>query len=385
MTKLDGKLDFDGSPNLDEVLVKITRNKYLPKSMRSGLAWICQDTENEEFKYQINFKSKPTTNLTTVDGNIDVYLGNEFAYLNDGDIVKLDFKNKRINTLFRVNSEHNTLLLTERCNHFCLMCSQPPKNTDDSWLLKDAFDLISLIPESTKNIGFSGGEPTLYGDDLIRLVLHANTQLPNTSIDILSNGRAFSDSTYAKKFADVNHPNCCIAIPLYSDDATLHDFIVQSNGAFDETIKGILNLKSLQQTVEVRIVIQKQTLKRLVELCEFIAKNLIFVDHVALMGLEMMGFTRANLDQLWVDPFEYKDTLSEAVSILDAYGVKNSVYNHQLCVINKDVEKNYAKSISDWKNEYVKECGGCTRKSECGGFFSSNVKYRYSENIKPFK
>ena len=384
MTKLDGKLDFDGSPNLDEVLVKITRNKNLPKSMRSGMAWICQDAENEEFEYQINFKSKPTTNLTTVDSNIAVYLSNEFDYLNDGDIVKLDFKNKRINTLFRVNSEHNTLLLTERCNHFCLMCSQPPKNTDDSWLLKDAFDLISLIPESTKNIGFSGGEPTLYGDDLIRLVLHAKTQLPNTSLDILSNGRAFSDPKYAKKFSDVNHPNCCIAIPLYSDDATLHDFIVQSNGAFDETIKGILNLKSLQQTVEVRIVIQKQTLKRLVELCEFIAKNLIFVDHVALMGLEMMGFTRSNLDQLWVDPFEYKDTLSEAVLILNAYGVKNSVYNHQLCVINKDVEGNYAKSISDWKNDYVKECVGCTRKSECGGFFSSNVKYRYSDKITPF-
>ena len=102
------------------------------------------------------------------------------------------------------------------------------------------------------------------------------------------------------------------------------------------------------------------------------------------MGLEMMGFTRANLDQLWVDPFEYKDTLSEAVLILNAYGIKNSVYNHQLCVINKDVEVNYAKSISDWKNEYVKECVGCTRKSECGGFFSSNVKYRYSDKITPF-
>ena len=97
MTKLDGKLDFDGSPNLDEVLVKITRNKNLPKSMRSGMAWICQDAENEEFEYQINFKSKPTTNLTTVDSNIAVYLSNEFDYLNDGDVVKLDFKNKRIN------------------------------------------------------------------------------------------------------------------------------------------------------------------------------------------------------------------------------------------------------------------------------------------------
>ena len=40
--------------------------------------------------------------------------------------------------------------------------------------------------------------------------------------------------------------------------------------------------------------------------------------------------------------------------------------------------------FSDWKNEYAAECEGCTRKSECGGFFASGVKYRYSSHIKPF-
>jgi hypothetical protein len=44
----------------------------------------------------------------------------------------------------------------------------------------------------------------------------------------------------------------------------------------------------------------------------------------------------------------------------------------------------YRKSISDWKNEYVKECGGCQKMNECGGFFTSSVLYKYSSNIKPF-
>ena len=40
-------------------------------------------------------------------------------------------------------------------------------------------------------------------------------------------------------------------------------------------------------------------------------------------------------------------------------------------------------SISDWKNEYIKECSECIKKHECGGFFSSQVLYKRSQNIKP--
>ena len=67
--------------------------------------------------------------------------------------------------------------------------------------------------------------------------------------------------------------------------------------------------------------------------------------------------------------------LSEAVHTLTSYGMNTSVYNHQLCVINSDVEGRYRKSISDWKNEYLDSCAPCSRRSECGGFFSSSKMY----------
>jgi His-Xaa-Ser system radical SAM maturase HxsC len=175
-----------------------------------------------------------------------------------------------------------------------------------------------------------------------------------------------------------------LGIPVYSSDASRHDYVVQATGAFDETIRGILNLKKLKQRVELRVVIHKQTYEGLVDLAEYIARNLLFVDQVALMGLEMMGFTRANIDSLWIDPIEYKDQLSKAVKLLHSYGLKVFVYNHQLCLVNDDIKPFYVKSISDWKNEYAAECEGCASKNECGGFFSSGIKYRYSLNIKPF-
>jgi His-Xaa-Ser system radical SAM maturase HxsC len=264
------------------------------------------------------------------------------------------------------------------------MCSQPPKAADDSWLLDEIESLIPLIPKDTRELVFTGGEPTTNRERFLKIIGLTKSYLPRTAIHILSNGRSFKDPVFAEKYAQVELPDAMIGIPVYSDDPTLHDYIVQAQGAFDETIQGILNLKRLGLKVEIRVVIHKLSVQRLPELCEFIARNLLFVDHVALMGLEMMGFTRANLDELWIDPFEYKDTLSKSVGILAKYGMNISVYNHQLCLVNSDINPYYRKSISDWKNEYATECEACTRKSDCGGFFSSGIKYGYSKSLIPF-
>src|SRR5207245_1642893 len=190
-----------------------------------------------------------------------------------------------IHSLYRRTSRHNTILLTEQCNHYCLMCSQPPKTVDDSWRLNDAFELLKMIPTDAESILFSGGEPTLYGDQFIDLIRHSKCWLPQTSVIVLTNGRAFGHFGFVRKLAAINHPGCLLGIPIYSDDPVRHDYVVQSDGAFDETVRGILNLKKVQQRVEIRIVIHKQTVDRLVKTCEFLARNLLFVDHVALMGL----------------------------------------------------------------------------------------------------
>jgi len=265
------------------------------------------------------------------------------------------------------------------------MCSQPPKNVEDSWLLEEAFELIRMLPGDTENIGFTGGEPTLYGDGFISLVAAAKANLPHTSLDVLSNGRAFANDEFAGKLASIAHPSLQVGIPLYSDDPVTHDYVVQSPGAYDETLRGILNLKRFGVRVEIRIVVHLQTLPRLVQTCEFISRNLLFVDHVALMGLEITGFTRANLDILWVDPYDYRDALSQAVNVLRTVGMNVSVYNHQLCVVNQDVEKECRQAISDWKNEYLPVCDDCEKRAKCGGFFSTQIMHKHSRHIKPFR
>jgi hypothetical protein len=98
------------------------------------------------------------------------------------------------------------------------------------------------------------------------------------------------------------------------------------------------------------------------------------------MGLEMIGLA-ANIPKLWIDPTEYADELSEAVSILDRGGIHTMIYNHQLCLIPRSLWPFAVRSISDWKNEYHPECEQCSVRGDCGGFFFS-AKYKVSEHIQ---
>ena len=310
-----------------------------------------------------------------------IELPRDCDHVTAGDVVRFESAKQRFRILYRKNSDHNNFLVTERCDNYCLMCSQPPKSANDDWILEELFDVIRLLDEQTGGFGFTGGEPTL-NDRFVELLKLCNDRLPDAAIHVLSNGRRFSAPSFAERWASIAHRDLMVGIPVYSDISSIHDHVVQADGAYNETIRGILNLKRLKQRVEIRVVLHQRTFERLPELARFITRNLLFVDHVALMGLEISGFTRANLDQLWIDPIDYQNELYDAVSTLDAFGIRTSIYNLQLCLLDKRLWKFAVKSISDWKREYFPQCADCSVRADCGGMFAA-AKHRFSDHIRP--
>jgi His-Xaa-Ser system radical SAM maturase HxsC len=297
-------------------------------------------------------------------------------YLADGDVVAVD-PTGFVRTLYRKASRHNFLLATDQCNSYCLMCSQPPKQADDFGRMADHFRVIDLIDPATAELGITGGEPTLYGDRFVDLIAHCKGRLPDTALHVLTNGRMFFYRRFAERLAAVGHPDLVLGIPLYSDVDSEHDFVVQVRGAFEQTVIGLLNLDRHDVKVELRVVLHAQTVQRLPRLAEMIVRNFPFVFHVALMGLEPFGFVHQNLDLLWIDAAQYRSELTTTVDILRGAGVPVSIYNHQLCTIDRRLWPFARKSISDWKNVYLDDCQRCTVREECGGFFES-AKHRHS-------
>ena len=116
-------------------------------------------------------------------------------------------------------------------------------------------------------------------------------------------------------------------------------------------------------------------------MADFIYHNFPFVVQVAFMEMETIGLAKENLEELWIDPYDYNKELREAVKVLSERGIKTYIYNAQLCVLPEEMRKYAVQSISDWKDIYLPECEGCVLRGQCAGFFEAN-KDIHSSHIK---
>lgn len=307
-----------------------------------------------------------------IDGNALQYCTvDDLSEFNEGDVVSIDTCGN-ISFLYERRSSFNIVFATSRCNHRCVMCPQPPVAQE-----RDRTDynmgLIKLFNKDTRGIGITGGEPTMIGDKLFDLIKQIKKLCPKAAVSILSNGVKFADIDYAAKLAACNHRDMQIDVPIFSDIAAEHNHIVGAK-TFYRTVQGLYNLAQFGLRIGLRVVVHKQTYKRLPQLAEFIYHNFPFVAQVAFMQMETTGLAAENLLDLWIDPYDYNNELREAVCLLNDRGITAYVYNAQLCVLPEELRPFAKQSISDWKDVYLPVCEGCCLRGECAGFFSTNAK-----------
>lgn len=372
---------FSHSWSINGRCIRLSANKDLPKALRATVILIIRSSEEPTIEGFLGY--------LFVGHNRDGYtnavsVSDEFAYLGNDDVLFIDKAKSYLRSLFRANSGHNSFLITERCNHYCVMCSQPPREIDDGYLVSVILEAIHLLPYYTRCILITGGEPTLLGEGLLEIIRACKVHIPFAGIHILSNGTNFKDNSFAARVAAIAHPDLMFGIPIYSHIPERHNFVVQAQNAWDSTIHGILNLKGNGVKVEIRVVLHKFTIPTLDSLADFLATNLLFIDQVAFMGLEATGFARSNWDDLWIHPKEYQKELHAAVSTCSQRGIRTMVYNLPLCWLDSRLHSYAVQSISDWKNDYPSECSTCAAFSRCGGFFSSNLEKGATLRLQPF-
>lgn len=287
-----------------------------------------------------------------------------------------------MNNTFNINSNDNALFVTEQCNNHCLMCCQPPKKEDDiDALYENNLKKIHTAPKDLSVLGITGGEPTLLGDKLVTLFHEIRLTLPNTTIQLLSNGRKFKDKDYTARIVDAAGGNFFVGIPLHSDYAGDHNTIAGALHSYEETLLGLYNLAMLGAEIELRVVINALNFKRLPQMSEFIFKNLPFISWVAFMGMERTGFAIKNHSSIWVEPHVFVPYLQEAVRILDDWKIDTAIYNLPLCLLPEFCWRFAKRSISDWKTKYAECCGDCSKRKECCGLFGTSI--RPYEGLEP--
>lgn len=298
--------------------------------------------------------------------------------LSIGDVVRLT-KHGILTVEYSATSSDNCIFTTNECNSSCVMCPQPPQKDTENFY-HESEKIINLLDTTPTTIGITGGEPLLYFSRLISLLKTIISKFPDIRMQLLTNGRILKDIAKVDEISKIAGDNITFCIPLYADHSTLHDSIVNSNGAFSETLSGIYNLGISKLKVEIRTVILKRNIHRLVKLSHFICKNIPYADHVAIMGIEPIGKALDNFDSLWIDPAEYQDEIEESALDLSQFGINTSIFNHQLCTIKQSVWPLAQRSISQWKTIFLPQCDTCIQKGNCCGFFFAS-RYKHSKLI----
>lgn len=305
----------------------------------------------------------------------------DISIINDGDILILD-DNGQFDFVWEAGSPHNSFFLTSKCNVSCLMCPQPPSE-NDNLAYDEAGKILKLLQgRDISDICITGGEPTLNKDRFIDFLAKCVTQHPEAYISILTNGRTLADMDFVERIAEIATPNVIFCVSLHGDNPRLHDTIVNKPGSFEKTETGIYNLARKGIKIEIRHVITKMNYGRLPQMARHLYNYMPFCNHYAFMAMELHGEAVKNAALIMANPAQYKMELAEAALLLERGCLPVSLYNIPLCMADERVRHLARQSISTWKNIYPQECGECSQKAECSGFFATSETLPVAD-IKP--
>lgn len=298
----------------------------------------------------------------------------------DGDILLIPPQSRTAHRLIRARSDHNTLLVTERCDQLCIMCSQPPKT--QHFDLFDSFSEACRIAPYGQYIGISGGEPLLLKTRLFDFLASMSMLRPDLRFHVLTNGQHFTEADMELVEA-LGAERVLWGIPLYSPDAADHDRIVGKNGAYDILVENLARLTRAGASIELRTVVMRSNINALPDLAQFITTRLPALQVWAIMQMERIGFGRLNWEREFCDTSLDFTPVGMALDIASARALPVSLYNFPLCTVPAIWRDHAAASISDWKQKYIAKCQACSRQHLCSGFFEWSPEDGGFERIVP--
>jgi MoaA/NifB/PqqE/SkfB family radical SAM enzyme len=138
------------------------------------------------------------------------------------------------------------LYLTSECNNNCVFC---PRNIIKHNIPVNLIKTMNSMRKHTERINLTGGEVTI-ADDFID-ILKICKKLKYSKINIITNGRRFSDDKFSKAILSLKILNE-IAVSIYSIDPEIHDHITRTEGSCWQTLKGLRNLLA-NKDISVRV------------------------------------------------------------------------------------------------------------------------------------
>jgi len=154
------------------------------------------------------------------------------------------------------------------CNNNCIFCVQADNKCTGNRPFKEIKEDLIEAKKRCTGVVLTGGEVTIR-KDFFNIVKFAK-ETGYEKIQIQTNGRMFSSLDFCKKTIEAGATEFSPALHGYCKNQ--HDSLTESPGSFNQTIKGIKNLKSLGAYVLTNTVIVKSNYSSLPKIAKLLIK-----------------------------------------------------------------------------------------------------------------
>lgn len=148
----------------ERAILRVTSLERLPQEWRPDLRFLVSVENDDDLISFYRLLKNEISNIALLTHNSNVFESQDISSIKisadslmRGDVISVLPCQQHIQVLIRDTDIHHTVFLTNRCNSNCLMCSQPPTRSDDSWLIEEAKRVADHISTSPITIGFTGG------------------------------------------------------------------------------------------------------------------------------------------------------------------------------------------------------------------------------------
>lgn len=185
------------------------------------------------------------------------------------------------------------------CNNNCIFCMEEDREMRyvvNSALTPDRVNRILERNAGASEVCFTSGEPTLV-EELPAYASRAR-ELGYERISVMTNARKLSFWGYAVKL--VKSGMNFFYISIHGDEKRLHDSLVRTPGAFEQTLAGLDNVTKLKRfgvTLHTSTVVTKRNMPRFREIYGFLRSH--GVDQVVFNVMQANGRADTYFDQLF--------------------------------------------------------------------------------------
>ena len=283
----------------------------------------------------------------------------------------------------------SVICIWNKCNSKCLMCSNPsdfqatdPYKDYSFDALKERIEKIKLIDDK---IILTGGEPTIH-PEFFRLLSFVRKKFPKTVIELDTNGRRFSYSSFTKKVLLFNKIN--VYTSLHGFDTKTHDAVTRTPGSFLQTVKGIKNILKYKDLglneIELRIIVTKLTYKYIEKILKFIKESFPEVNRIVIIFMEMEGQAGDNFKIVGLTHTQFQKFIPKIAKWIPRFK-EFRFYHFPLCVIDQSLWKHVWRTLPDYEVTFLPKCKNCLYKKYCLGIHKEYVKKIGTKEFRPIK